>query len=69
MKIELTAAQVGVLLQFAAKNDIRAYLKGICIQVEGRKGFAIATDGAILGVFRLRLPEPLEKTEVIIPLS
>ena len=67
MKIELTAAQVGVLLQFAAKHDVRAYLNGICIQVDGIKGFAIATDGAILGVFRLHLPEPLEKTEVIIP--
>lgn len=67
MKINMTAAQVGVLLQFAAKNDIRSYLNSICIQVDGNKGFAIATDGAILGVFRLHLPKPLEKSEVIIP--
>lgn len=67
MKIELTAAQVGVLLQFAAKNDIRYYLNGVCIQVDGSKGFAIATDDAILGVFRLHFPEPLEKSEIIIP--
>jgi DNA polymerase-3 subunit beta len=67
MKINMTAAQVGVLLQFAAKNDIRNYLNGICLQVGGNKGFAIATDGTILGVFRLHLPEPLEKSEVIIP--
>ena len=67
MKINMTAAQVGVLLQFAAKNDIRHYLNGICLQVDGIKGFAIATDGVILGVFRLHLPEPLGKSEVIIP--
>lgn len=67
MKINMTAAQVGVLLQFAAKNDIRHYLNGVCIQVDGSKGFAIATDGAILGVFQLHLPAPLEKSEVIIP--
>lgn len=67
MKINMTAAQVGVLLQFAAKNDIRNYLKGICLQADGNKGFAIATDGNILGVFRLHFPEPLEKSEVIIP--
>lgn len=67
MKINMTAAQAGVLLQFAAKNDIRHCLNGICLQVGGNKGFAIATDGVILGVFRLHLPDPLEETEVIIP--
>lgn len=67
MEIFITAKQVGVLLQFAAKHDVRDYLNAICIQVDGRKGFAIATDGAILGVYRLHFPEPLEKLEVIVP--
>lgn len=67
MEIFITAKQVGVLLQFAAKHDVRDYLNGICIQVDGRKGFAIATNGAILGVYRLHFPEPLEKLEVIVP--
>lgn len=67
MEIFITAKQVGVLLQFAAKRDVRSYLNAICIQTDGAKGYAVATDGAIMGVFKLHFQRPVEKCELIVP--
>lgn len=67
MEIFITAKQVGVLLQFAAKHDVRGYLNAICIQTDGAKGYAVATDGAIMGVFKLHFQRPVEKCELIVP--
>lgn len=67
MEIFITAKQVGVLLQFAAKRDVRGYLNAICIQTDGAKGYAVATDGAIMGVFKLHFQRPVEKCELIVP--
>lgn len=67
MEIFITAKQVCVLLQFAAKRDVRDYLNAICIQTDGPKGYAVATNGAIMGVFNLHFQRPVEKCEIIIP--
>lgn len=67
MEIFITAKQVGVLLQFAAKHDVRDYINAICIQTDGAKGYAVATDGAIMGVYKLHFQRPVEKCEIIVP--
>ena len=67
MEICITAKQVAVLLQFAAKHDVRDYLNAICIQTDGTKAHAVATDGAIMGVFKLHVQRPVEKCELIVP--
>jgi DNA polymerase III subunit beta len=57
MQFTIPVDSIKALLVAAAKNDVRYYLNGICIDVRGTDAVAVATDGHML------LALPLERAE------
>jgi hypothetical protein len=60
MQIKLTvpARYIAVLKLFAAEKDMRSYLNGICLEIGRTETRLIATNGHILGVFRVESEQP-----------
>lgn len=75
VKIELRKSHLKALLQIAAKQDIRYYLCGICLEVvPGDGARLIATDGHVMAVIkvgqdRIDGSDITERTQWIIPRS
>jgi hypothetical protein len=74
MRIELTvpAKYIQALKLFAAKKDIRYYLKAINFEIGKEESRMIASDGVKMGVFRLISPQSEIKDpigNVIIPIE
>ena len=71
--MNIPAKYLKAALLFASKKDVRYYLNGVLFEVLNGQARLVATDGIILGVFRLgecSLPDtqiiiPREKIEVI----
>ena len=61
MKFEIHTATLRAAVEFAAKKDIRYYLVGVYVT----KGRVVATDGHVMGVFRV----PGAAEDVILPLA
>jgi len=51
MKLTINSKILIGLLHFAAKNDVRYYLKGIYCEITGDDVILVATDGGVLGAF------------------
>ena len=60
MQIKLTvpARYIAVLKLFAAEKDMRSYLNGICLEIGRNETRLIATNGHMLGVFRVESDQP-----------
>jgi len=57
-----------LLVQYGmAQQDIRYYLNGLLLQVEERQLTMVATDGHRLAYAASKLPQPMDRSEVIIP--
>ena len=50
-----------------AHQDIRYYLNGLCIITDGQELRLVGTDGHRLAFASLELPQPVEKSEIILP--
>lgn len=64
--MNIPAKYLKAALIFAAKKDVRYYLRGVLFEVQNGQARLVATDGQILGVFQLgecSLPD----TQIIIP--
>jgi len=59
-EIQLTvpAKYIAVLKLFAAQKDIRQYLNGICLEIGRTESRIVATNGHILGCFRVVSDQP-----------
>ena len=56
------------LVQYSmAHQDIRYYLNGLCIITDGQELRLVGTDGHRLAFASLELPQPVEKSEIILP--
>lgn len=70
MEILVPAKVLAAARLFAAENDIRFYLCGISLEIGRGETRIIATDGALLGCFRVESAQPTVKApinDVIIP--
>ena len=57
-----------LLVQYGmAQQDIRYYLNGLLLQVDERQLTMVETDGHRLAYAGAKLPQPMERSEVIIP--
>lgn len=55
-------------IQYAmAQQDVRYYLNGVLLGIDGRKLFAVATDGHRLAYNSIALDADYEKKEIIVP--
>jgi DNA polymerase-3 subunit beta len=70
ISIELNVKDLRAMAKMAAKNDIRKYLEGVCLELGAVESKLIATNGHMLGVLRVLTPSNVtESQQVIIPLS
>ena len=72
MEIKLTvrAEAIAVLKLFAANKDVRYYLNGINLEIGRKETRLVASDGTMLGCFRVESEQPdvdAPLTDVIIP--
>lgn len=72
MEIKLTvrAEAIAVLKLFASDKDVRYYLNGINLEIGRKETRLVATDGAMLGCFRVESEQPdvdAPLTNIIIP--
>ena len=72
MEIKLTvrAEAIAVLKLFAADKDVRFYLNGINLEIGRKETRLVATNGAMLGCFRVESEQPdvgAPLTDIIIP--
>lgn len=72
MEIKLTvrAEIIAALKLFAADNDVRFYLNGINLEIGRKETRLVATDGVMLGCFRVESEQPdvdAPLTNIIIP--
>lgn len=72
MEITLTvpAEFIAVLKLFASEKDVRYYLNGIGVEIGATESRLVATDGAMLGCFRIVSEQPevtAPLTNIIIP--
>lgn len=58
---------INALLCFAAKKDIRNHLNSIMLEILPSESRLVATDGCILGVFRICSTDNLPPMQIIIP--
>ncbi|WP_322037955.1 DNA polymerase III subunit beta family protein [Burkholderia cenocepacia] len=66
--ITIDAQELKAVRLFAAKEDIRRYLNGVCVQANDTTTRLIATDGSMLGVFETHFAQPgVDYVDVIIP--
>ena len=63
----IPAEYINALLCFAAKKDIRNYLNSIMLEILPTESRLVATDGCILGVFRIGSTDNLPPMQIIIP--
>jgi len=70
-EIEVPTKYIEVLKLFAAKNDIRYYLNGICFEFGcGKETLMLATNGHKFGIFRLKEKFECEtRQQYIVPLK
>ena len=69
--ITIPAPYVGAILQFPALKSVKrcnnfVYLESVYLESTGDSAFMVATDGSILGAFRLEFP-PASSFKAIIP--
>ena len=72
MEIKLTvrAEAIAVLKLFASDKDVRYYLNGINLEIGATESRLVATDGSMLGCFRVESEQPevdAPLTDIIIP--
>lgn len=70
IKITVRAEIIAVLKLFAADKDIRFYLNGINLEIGATESRLVATNGHILGCFRVESEQPdvdAPLTNIIIP--
>jgi DNA polymerase-3 subunit beta len=70
VKITVPAEHIAVLKLFAANNDVRYYLNGINLEIGRTESRLVATNGHMLGCFRIESEQPgvyEPLTNVIIP--
>ena len=58
IKLTIPAKYIAVLKLFAAEKDVRYYLNGICLEIGRSETRLIATNGYMLGVFRVESEQP-----------
>jgi hypothetical protein len=70
VKITVPAEHIAVLKLFAASNDMRYYLNGINLEIGRAESRLVATNGYMLGCFRVESEQPevtAPLTDIIIP--
>ena len=68
--IDLPKAALRAVAKFAALQDIRFYMCGVCIEVVAKnEARIVATDGYTIAVYRLITPVSIEKASVILPIE
>ena len=58
IKLTIPAKYIAVLKLFAAEKDTRYYLNGICLEIGRSETRLVATNGHMLGVFRVESDQP-----------
>lgn len=70
IRVSVPAKYIEVLKLFAGEKDPRAYLNGINLEIGAAKSRLVATNGAMLGCFRVESEQPdvnTPLTDIIIP--
>lgn len=65
--LTVPAEYIAVLKLFAAVKDVRHYLNGIALEIGATESRLVATNGVILGYFRVVSEQPKPLTNIIIP--
>lgn len=67
MKVTIPTQMLAAIAPFMASRDVRYYLNGLLLEVEGNTVRAIATDGSALGVCRVITNGNSGRDSVILP--
>lgn len=72
IRITVPGIIIAALRLFAAEKDMRNYLEGIALEIGRKETHLVATDGYMLGCFRVECEQPdidAPLVDIIIPLS
>jgi hypothetical protein len=71
MQINIPRAALQAMTHLCTRNDIRYYLNGVMLETLANEARLVATDGSVMGVYRMTdcsFPEA-ERGQMILPLS